>query len=639
MVEEVATAPVASTQRGKTDEYAGLSTEQQAVMRRHFNALEVSTDYVRPYFDRFIRMDELYHGVVPSELDCTFSKVMLRIPFSTVQNELPRSAASLFSGDDFFQLVANDKEMESAADAARFWLNDTARRRNRIYPRILPTLTRVGIYGTGYRIVTHTPITKHKSVRQPRGMFAGVPSDFETVNEEMTQLGIVSQNIDIWNGLPAPNGGMANCLDPEAGEAVEWFHWIDYVSDTKLKAMRAKRFANGEAITRMMAAPKSQTPGSEYAIDIEYREKSKAASSDQTTSDWIERLRMEKKEGIEGRHRCVWTFFRDRWILVGEGRFLLYDGPPLLDWFPVAKYVDTPDLDNWFGTGLLETCEDIILAYLLTFNFRMDYLATTLHPTKFVRDDIVKTNGGNLVDFDPTPYGMFQFPRKIQDIQRAIWYDRFPELSPQAFMEETSFKQLLQEITAQPNYMKGMGGAGTLANETATGIVSLIEEGTARSSLRALNLEYIGLHDELMLMLKWGKKYIWEDQEVRNLTAPDGWPWMLVPQNSIDDSYGIELMGTRSLIHKNEMVKRMMSILPMLVNNPNVPGQRELLREVMKSVDVFRNPDSILGPANPAPPMLGAGGAPGMGGTPTVQNQGRSMAAAMPGRTSPAFAV
>lgn len=619
-------------------EYAGLTSDQIKSLKRHENALEISVDYVRPYFDKFLRMDRLYHGVIPTELECTFSKVMLRLPFSIIQNELPRSASTLFSGDDFFNINANDPELESSADAAKLWLNYQARQKNRIFPRIMPTLTRVGVYGTGYRVVTHTPIVKHKSSREPRGMFAGVPTGFETVNKELIELGIVAQNVDIWNIMPSPNGGVVNCLDPEVGEAAEWVHWVDYMTETKLKALAKKRGANADQIRRMMDSGRTQKRGDQYAIDREYREQSRAASSDQTSeSDWIERQRMEKKEGIEGRFRCVWTFFRDEWMLIGEGKFLLYTGDPLLDWIPIAKYVDTPDMDNWFGTGLLETCEDIILAYLLTFNFRMDYLATTLHPTKFIRDDIVKQNGGNLTDFDPSPYGMFSFPKKIQDIQRAIWYDRFPEISPQAFMEETNFKQLLQEVTAQPNYMKGMGGAGTLANETATGIVSLIEEGTARSSLRSINLEYIGLHDELMLMLKWGKKYVWEDQTVRNIVSPDGWPWTKIPADAIDDGYGLELMGTRSLVHKNQMVKNILSLLPMLLNNPNVPNQRELLRSTMKEMGAFRDVDKIL--SAPQGMVMPGMGAPGMGGVATQQNETQALAGALPSRTPASFAI
>lgn len=625
-----------------------MSASEINALRRHRNAVDISVDYCRPYFDKFIRMSELYHGVLPVELDGTFSKVMLAIAFSIVQNEMPRRAAALFSGEDFFNLQAEDRELESAADDAKKWLLYQARNRNQIFPRILPTLTRGCIYGTAFRAVSHMPILKRKQARTPTATFAGVPYHYQDEFKETMTNGIFSENVDVWQIMPAPNGGMINTLDNESEEALEWLHWIVYMSRGKLEALQKKKFANPRAIQKMLSGDKSKS-SDENAIDADYRERASGAALDYTRSDWIEKQRTEAKEGIEGRFRCVWTFFRDKWLLIGENQYVLYDGPPLIDWIPIAKYVDTPDPDTFYGTGMLEVCEDVILAYLLNFNFRMDYLATTLHPTKFVRDDLVKSNGGNLIDFDPQPYGVFQFSKKIQDIQKAIWYDRFPDISEQAFMEESGFKQLLQEITAQPNYMKGMGGGGTLANETATGIVSLIEEGTARSTMRALNTEYIGLHDELMLMLKWGNKYVYEDQVVRSQDAEGGYPWKSIPYDAITDRYGIELMGTRSLVHKNEMVKRMMSALPLIINNPNVPNQQELLKQFLKELGAFPNVDKIFeaGAVNPmaAGPMGGSMaveegstgptpdmGNPGMGGIPTMQNEAQAVA----GRTGPA---
>jgi hypothetical protein len=132
-------------------------------------------------------------------------------------------------------------------------------------------------------------------------------------------------------------------------------------------------------------------------------------------------------------------------------------------------------------------------------------------------------------------------------------------------------------------------------------------------------MEYFGLHDELMLNLKWAKKYVWEDQPVR-VSGRDGWPWMMVPHEAITDEYGIELNGTRSLVHKNEMVKRMMRFLPMLINNPNVPNQQEVLRESKKTLDIFPNADKLLEAGPGGMPQGGAPPGAGVGGTPTLQN-------------------
>jgi hypothetical protein len=622
----------------EADGYALLTPDERKALRRAEDAISVSEEFCRPHFDKMLRYVLLYNNTVPEELDCTFSKVMLPLAFSVVQNELPRSAANLFSSENFFTLNASDPELEMSADAASAWLRHVAKNQNRLFPRIMPTLTRVGIMGTGYRLVSYTPIRRWENRERGRNAM-GMPQGYADKMKDEFRLGIVGQNIDVWNVLPSPNATMVNHRDGEAAEAAEWVCFIDYMTKTKLEGMAKKaRWVNKASIEHMLAAPPSPTKDGPLQIDGDYRSKAMSSMLDAEQTDWIDQIRT--KQDLQQRYRCVWVFFRDRWILVGQGKHLLYDGPPLLDWIPIAKYTDTPNPDSWFGTGLVETVEDVILAYILNFNMRLDYLATTLHPQKFIRDDIADAVGNQGRDFDPVPYGLIKFPRRIQDIQKAIFYDRFPEISPQAFMEETGFQKLMQEITAQPNYMKGQGGANTLANETATGIVSLIEEGTARSTLRAINLEYGGLHDELMLYLKWGKKYAWEDQPVRRQDGT-GWPWMQVPADAIDDGFGIELCGSRTLNHKNEVVKRMLSVLPMLINNPVVQNQPELHRQALRKLDIFDNPEALLSP--PAAPvgMLGMGGGEeaGIGGLPTVQNETQGVANAMPARTPARWAI
>jgi len=622
-----------------TNEFKDRTPEQRNALRKQYDATERSEEFVRPHFDKALRFEKLYYNVLPDELDCAFSKVMLPIASNIVQNELPRSAATLFSTDDFFMLQANDRRWEYAKEAAKNWLNYVAREKNRIFPRIMPTLASVAMRGTGYRAVSHMMKSKVETERQPRGSFAGIPYGYEERQKEVKQLGIVSQNVDFYSVLPAPNGGMMNTLDNMGEEALEWNHWIQYMSKNKLLQIRKSKFANKKEIDMMLAKPGQQETSGQ--IDQEFRQQASDAIHGTDAPEWITRVR--DSQHLASRYRCVWTWFRDEWMLVGEGRYLLYLGPPLLDWFPMAVYKDTPNLMEFFGRGLIEVCEDIILAYLLTHNFRMDYLVTTLHPTKFIRDDVVKLNAGELNDFDPTPYGVFKFSKRIKKIQEAVWYDRFPEISPQAFIEETSFKQMLQEGTGQPNYMKGMGGAGALANETATGIVSLIEEGTARSSMRSLMMEYIGLHDELMLMLKLGKKYVYQDEEVRITDKKGVWNWRMVPHSLIDDGYGIELKGTRGLIHKNEMVKRMMSFLPMVLNNPNVPNQRKLLQDAADRMEIGLDMESILRNSPDAGGTLGpVPNQAGMGGTPTVQNEAQAVGAAIPqaaAQTEARFAV
>jgi len=622
----------------KTGEYAGLSPEQINALKRVKDAYEVSEEFVRPYFGKFRRMNDLYHDVIPSELDCTYSKIMLSTAFAIVQNEIPRAASMLFSREEFFRLHASDPYFEDSARAVQAWLEYQARERNRIFPRILSTLTRQSVYGTAFRAITHSPRVRHKTRRVPSQSVAGIPMGFTDEKEEETSLGIHAQNIDVWNVLPSPNARFVNQLDNEDFEAAEWMLWIDYMSGAKLRKMSGKRGMDEGQIKAMFDWVKKggceeQTVDEEFKQQV-YPHDGAGGGLDDNVTDWMQRLRSGEKPDIEKRYRCMWAFFRDKWYLIGEGRFVLYDGPPLLDWFPIAAYSDTPDPDSIYGTGLIEKCEDIILSKHLNVNHRHDYLAGTLHPSSFIRDDIIRANGGNTTDFDPAPYQTFSFPKTVTDIQRAVLRDRFPDISPQAFQEATAYAQELQDVTGQTDYMKGRSGAGALSNETATGITALIDEASNRVQMRSLNLEYGGLHDELMLMLKWGAKYAFDDEYIR-IASRKGFPWMTVPHEAITDGYGIELVGSRQLVHRGEMLKRLITVLPMFMNNPNVPGQGEMMRQVNEKFELFDNPDQIFAPSGGGgmlPAAAVGNPAAGMGGAQTMGNDIQAVqgATAMP---------
>ena len=600
---------MATSATTKRNEYADLSSDELEDLNRQDDALELSIEFCQPHFDKFVRFMDLYSGKLPEAIDFTFSKVMLRLATSIVQNDIPRTASAILSENNFFKLTPNLPEFEEAADAAQGWLWYHTMKRNRYASRVIPTLTQVGIYGTAFRSVMFKPLVTKQKVRYPGTMVGGVPYNMDETEIEQTKMGIVSENLDIFSVMPSPTGTVINSIDTEEEDCVDWIHMVRYLSDAQLKAMQQKRGANKRQIQKMLDSGTRVTSDARK-IDDEYRQDATSSMLDSEYGDWMNKVRLMAGNDITPRRRCVWTFFRDQWILTGEGRYLLYSGPPLLDWIPITRYVDTPHPSCIYGTGLIETVEDVILSYLLNYGLRADYLAMTLHPSTWISDELVNANGGNLSSFDPAPWATYRFPRNV-DITRAIWRDRFPEISPQAFMEETNMRYYFQELLGQPNYGKGMSGAATLANETAVGITALIEEGSARSSMRSLNIENTGIHDELMLTLKWGERYAWEDELVDVGLTNSGYSWKQVPYDAIDSNYGIELRGTRALANKQSMLRNMLQVLPALMNNPNVPDQTALIQETLKEMGLFTGSMDKFFRQPQAGPML-PGMMPGM---------------------------
>jgi hypothetical protein len=568
----------------------GLNAEQQKDLSLYREMKRLAEEFCEPYFENFVRYDNLYRGQVPDELDGTFSKVVFPLAFTAVQDEIPRMASSIFSSPDFFSLQANSPVLDPMSDAAEAWLKYQVTEKMQLFPRIIPTLQSQAMHGTGYQKVSHKYTVGTKDGKQIKRSI------------------ITSQHKDIFSIMPLPGGGIVNPDDGEQENGVDGLFDLEYYSADYLKREGEKGRFNLQQINRMIASDSGSSEGDHKQREYQQQTQSGGNSNSIGGLGEASQRKNDAHKDSKNRYACQWFYQRNKWMLVAEDQWLIYSGKPLLDCFPIAKYIDTPNGNDWYGTGLIEVAEDIIHATLLNTNHRFDYLAGTLHPTKWIRQDVYDLNSGNTNAFDPEPYGINLLPKAVNDIRSAVWYDRFPDISSQAFLEDNNLKTAMQEATAQPNYSKGQGGAGTLANETATGITSLIDQGNSRSQLKALITEHTGLHDQLKLVLKWGAKHMTDDEEIP-ITGEGGYPWRMVESEAITDGYSIRLSGTRQLNQKQTALRNMMSQLPFLVNNPSVQNQPELLSQMMSKSDTWDNVDNIVVGTPP----------PGTGGQPPPQ--------------------
>jgi hypothetical protein len=222
--------------------------------------------------------------------------------------------------------------------------------------------------------------------------------------------------------------------------------------------------------------------------------------------------------------------------------------------------------------------EDMLHAILMNFGYRMDYLAKVMFPSKWIRKDVMQ--GQPKSAFYDRPYAVHQFPNVGQPISNLVWIDRMPEINNQTFMEEDRLKAFVQEISGLPNYSKGMGGQGTLGNETATGIVSLIRQAAGRIDAESMMLEYSGLAQEARLLLALAAKHITEPQMLRNPRSPNGFRWSMVDAEALTGDYVIRTHGTRTMSDKEQVFQRLLAMYPFLNGNPLI-NQYELLRQTL----------------------------------------------------------
>lgn len=578
-----------------------MKDEIDPTVKEYHDKFQLSVDYCEPYFEAATRLYKLWRGKLPDALDYTFSKVMMNAGHAIVQDRIPKYLANMFSHQGFVALEAKNPLGEMYVEQAEAWLVDLLMNPSKINIRssIMPTLQAASVFGTGYRM----PCIRHN----------------ETGDEIIT-----SKDIDFFQILPAPTGGVVNPMDRWSDDSTPYFFYVDWMTDKQIEALSKYEGFQKDAFGKM----KDTSPETRSDIDTSYYEKFKTVAGVSYGPDSEEyRRKLQDIEGKTGKRRVVHWFTRENWYIIAQDYYLIYkgDNPMGGGLLPLVKYSVTPDFKNWFGVSGLEMVEDMVIARIMNFNYRLDHLARVMFPTKWIRDDIAQ--GRPESDFYDRPYAVHFFPERA-DIRQGIHYDRAPEITNQTFIEDDRMMLYIQEIAGLPNYSKGMSGAGTLANETATGIVSLIKQAQGRLGMESMQLEYSGLAQECRLLLLLAAKNIVDPQVIRNQKAKDGFKWTTIDPDAFEDMYEVQTHGTRYIEQQETNFQKLMALYPLWNGNPAY-DQYELNRQVNQVADVLPNPDAVLLPPQ-SPGMMGAPTeAPLMGGMASPQDmrqQTRSVA-------------
>jgi len=579
---------------------AGLNVNQsdadKRVIRKFLDAKDIAKEFCQGQFDRATRWYRLFAGMLPAELEGTFSKVELQIARAMIESEIPRSTRA-FGTTNWFKLEALEYMYEHPASAATKWLKYQMERVQNIGSTLVPTLQSTHIFGTGYRVYSIKKRIKRATSIQPVGEEMGMPYGFEKVTTTSERTVISGQDTNFFNVLPLPGGGLVNAVDDSNQACVDGVLWFDYPTEQEIRANAERGWFRGDQVEALLKQQASQQthPSEEY---LQQLSTAKDGWNRYSAPDWVRQIRIRNKD-LTRRYLVGWYFSRDRWICVGEDRFLLYDGPPQIDAIPIAKFVGSFDLGNWFGVGLMEVSEDLIISIMLNFNHRLDHLAGIMHPPTYVPEELLDFHDGDKSIFDPEPYKVIPYPRSINNIAGAIYTEQKPAITQQAFIEDDRMNFFLEKVSGQTDLLKGLA-SGQAAEGTATGVSNLVNEGTARSMMRAMNMENSGLKDSLWLTLKFGKEFKNDEEWVKGVTGNGGFAWEQVDLESITDEYGIDICGSRALQAAEETFRKQLAVAQFIIGNPIVKNQAGVIRSLMEKSGGFDDPDSLIGEQSPA---------------------------------------
>jgi len=534
---------------------------------KYLSAMQVAVDFVDPVWEFSSRMYQLWRGKAPAVLNTTFSKIMVNLAFSMVNDRIPKQIENLFASEDFVSLEALTPELELSRPGAETWLRSMFKDESKlnIQSDILPTLQAANIMGTGFRM----PCVQH------------VKKDDKWIPV------IVVRDVDFFSILPMPDGGLVNPIDRYSEDALSSFFHVDFMRREQIEALeKYKGYNKAEAKKLFESSPRFDS-----GLENKYRDIYSIIGgvTYNAKNDW--RQRMQDIDGKTGRYRVVKWFMRDEYWIVAQDRFIIYKGPNPMGGglLPLVTYKLMPDFKSFYGIGSLEMVEDMLYAIMMNFNYRMDDLARKFYPTKWIRKDIMGNKPAS--EFLDRPYAIHSFPPNVQRIGDAIFYDRAPEITQQTFTDEATLKTFVQEVSGFPNISKGMVGPGEKGG--ATGIVTAVRQAGARIDAECLVLEQGGLAQEGRLLLVLAEDNITEDQVVRNANSENGFGWSVIDADALTDDYCVHCRGTRYLSNKEQAFAKMLSLYPFLSNNPMIDNF-ELNSQLLDAAEVFSDKDRIL---------------------------------------------
>lgn len=533
------------------------------IVQDYLDSYQAALDYCRPTWEQAVRCIEFFANKRFDALDSTFSKINLAYGFATVQDRLPQLVAP-FNLENNFSLRAQSPVAELSREPAEAWLRHLVRTQLRIQDNINATAQSVLMTGTGYRVPYITYARDENGDYQPR---------------------IADKDVDIFSLMPAPGGGQVNPVDDEQQDAVPWVMHIDHVPQAKIEAMAAKGIYLKEGVEKMLR--KSKQPQTTFPEDA-YRNKFQVVGNVTYTGYDTWRSRLDTGRQGPMSRRVVYWHKRDRQIIIAEDYFLLYDGPTIFgdSTIPVAKYGMCPFGNNWFELSYLALLEDLLKSLIMGYNYRKDSEIRALFGTQWLRDDVLA--GRSTADFFPRPYDIKTFPRSVDDIRKAIHWDRGQDAPQETFANEDRGLALLQRIGGRAETTTSLNNV--IGNKTAGGVMTIIDQLMARPNMETQHFEKC-FAGELRMIMRIAQKFYTKNQRVRTEDSDDGFPWQTIMLRHIQQQFDPVMHGASFIAKQSTDFQKNIALLPYLLQQGAAGGldTNDVLQQVVESADSLPN--------------------------------------------------
>jgi len=538
--------------------------------------------------DRSTRLEKwktyygMYRNVYDFDTDFPFrSQIVPPLAFAVIETLTPRLINGLFGPRKFIETLPQERGDEERAKLAGELLTFQIHTEMELVPRAIPWTKSAGIYGTAVAEFCWKRKESKAVLRRPReiaGEEAGYAYEERVVVREHPDVEFL-HIADFWID---PKATGSNAID-EARYVIrrEWLRPSELE-----KRMREPGYIFVPAALRSSTEKGSGESGN--ADDFKTEIGLNAVTWSEESQDEAELSLLhywgEFKDKDGRYHDVVITTVNNKYVI----RMM---ENPFGKEKPFGHIAPTPDPHEFYGYSEIEAIEQLFEAYIAGFNQLYDNMNLILNPMYIVRDEalldpteLLYPRPGGIIRTDRT----FAADRSLTDIVQP---QVVPDVRAGGFQTLDLITRMIDRTTGQFDYTRG--NRSETANQTATGIMSIIGEANARFEAKIMTCQHQFIKRMARWLLKLNARYLPPGKVIR-VMGDKGEEYLEVGVDVLNPEYDVVAIGAPMLGDKDALRRQVMEYVAYVVNTPAFAPYlkpREALSE-LHDLHELKNPDA-----------------------------------------------
>jgi len=511
------------------------------------------------------------------------SNIFVPLAFSIIETKLPRMVQALLSLDPFFKVEGRTQKdhpnAEFMSDLIQFQMTDEI---NAFYTLVM-WFKEAMMYSNAYMYVGWNKETAKIKERIPSFMGNQVIGYDYRMKDDVVYDGLSLNHLDSFDCYPAPYGTRIN---GRKHERMPYFIVRSEPDAEYLKSLSGKKDHTGQTILDKKAVDDiiSRFPQGYGDLDEERRN------------------RMAYNKLVESENRdkyapkyVMWTMFEhDHWVSIIGNTIVSNKPNPFGDnKIPIVGAIDTPVPHEHVGIGQIEPIIKLNYCANDILNLGLDWLFKSINPGTLISE-------AEFLDprkFQNDPDGIHMVKSNVNNAHKTV---QMPNLNL-GYMtdQQVNIERTIDKTLGQSDVSRGVSRT---SKDTATEIVSLIEQANFRFDLSAKLLKHESLVPLLDMMAERNVMFFPYEKEIRKYTENGDPEFMTMNVSQVIGRYRFKMKTNPAQGNKMAYAQTLIRFLDVInASGGQNPG---LVMEIAKYLEIDNADEMLDNPAMDAVRMI-----------------------------------